>query len=133
MIESDGQESGYIGMEESGCYIGSEMRDVEILHITATNVIARGHRYGRQWFIKGLREEFRESTAMRRQLFKEFEVDSRLRHPSVVQAVGLEEIEGIGLCIVQEWVEGITLLEALRQGGLNARARRLLMLRLTEA
>lgn len=132
MIKSDEQESGYIGMEESGCYIGSAMRDVEILHITATNIIARGRRYGRQWFIKGLREEFRDSTAMRRQLLKEFEIHSRLRHPSVVQVVGLEEIEGIGLCIVQEWVEGTTLREALRKGALNAHDRKQLMHRLTE-
>lgn len=132
MIKSDEQESGYIGMEESGCYIGSAMRDVEILHVTATNIIARGRRYGRQWFIKGLREEFRDSTAMRRQLLKEFEIHSRLRHPSVVQVVGLEEIEGIGLCIVQEWVEGTTLREALRKGALNAHDRKQLMRRLTE-
>lgn len=132
MIKSDEQESGYIGMEESGCYIGSAMRDVEILHITATNIIARGRRYGRQWFIKGLREEFRDSTAMRRQLLKEFEIHSRLRHPSVVQVVGLEEIEGVGLCIVQEWVEGTTLREALRKGALNAHDRKQLMYRLTD-
>ncbi|MDE7135090.1 MAG: serine/threonine protein kinase, partial [Muribaculaceae bacterium] len=133
MIKSDETESGYINMEESGCYIGSEMRDLEILHITNTNVIARGCRYGRQWFIKGLREEFRDSTPMRRQLIKEFEIHSRLHHSSVVQAIGLDEIDGIGLCIVQEWVEGITLRAALQKGALNAAERKEIMHRLIEA
>ncbi|MDE5551913.1 MAG: serine/threonine protein kinase [Muribaculaceae bacterium] len=133
MIQPESPESGYIGPEESGCYIGSEMRDVEILHITSTNIIARGRRYGRQWFIKGLREELRDSTSMRRQLLKEFEINSRLRHPAVVEAVGLEEIEGIGLCMVQEWIEGKTLGEVLKKGTLKPTERKRIMLRLTEA
>ncbi|MBD5221730.1 MAG: serine/threonine protein kinase [Bacteroidales bacterium] len=125
--------SGYLGIEESGCYIGSEMRNVEILHLTSTNVIARGQRYGRQWFLKGLRKELRDATAMRRQLLKEFEIHSRLRHPSVVQAVGLEEIEGIGVCIVQEWIEGITLGEALQKGQLSGGERKKILRQLCEA
>lgn len=129
----DETESGYIGSEESDFYTGSAMRDVEILHVSKTNVMARGCRYGRLWFIKGLREELHDSTAHRRQLVKEFEVHSRLCHPSVVQAVGLEEIEGMGLCMVQEWIDGITLRDALRGGGLSANERRRLMLGFTEA
>lgn len=111
-------ESGFIGNEEAECYVGAMMRDVEVIHIKYTNIIARGKRYGRQWLLKGLRQEFRDSTVMRRRLIKEFELHSRLRHPNIVQAVGLEEIEGLGLCIVQEWVEGPTLAEAIRENSL---------------
>lgn len=54
-------ESGYVGKEESTCYVGSSITDVEVIRVTAVNVIARGRRYGRQWLLKGLREEFREA------------------------------------------------------------------------
>lgn len=124
MNNSEDRESGFIGMPEESSYVDSVMRDIEVLRITKTNVIARGRRYGRLWFIKALREELRDSVTMRKQLLKEFEIHSRLRHPAVVQAVGLENIDGLGLCIVEEWVEGITLREALQNGNINSSERR---------
>lgn len=108
-------ESGFIGTPETDGNIGSQMRDIEVIRVSKTNVIARGRRYGRQWFLKGLREGLRDSAVMQRQLQKEFEIHSRLRHPSVPQLVGLENIDGLGLCIVEEWIEGVTLHEALQQ------------------
>lgn len=129
MLQSEDTESGYLESGESESYVGSTMSDVEILHVSTTNVLARGRRYGRMWFLKGLREEFRESAGMRRRLIKEFELHSRLRHPAIVQVVGLEEIEGLGLCIVQEWIEGKTLREALINGDLKSGKERRKVLR----
>ena len=126
------RESGYLCSDATELYIGSDMRDVEIMRITNTNVIARGRRYGRQWLLKGLREDLRDSAAMRRRLLKEFEIHSRLRHPGVVQAVGLETVDGLGLCIVEEWVEGVTLHEALLKGMLNSTERRRVVRELTQ-
>ena len=120
-------ESGYVGEVDSSCYVGNSMTDVEVIRVTAVNVIARGRRYGRQWLLKGLREEFRNSTAMRRQLMKEFEIHSRLLNPAVAQAIGMEEIEGLGTCIVEEWIEGETLSELIREGKLTKGDRRRLM------
>lgn len=133
MNQFEEPESGYIGAKEYVFYTGSAMQDVEVLHVTKTNVIARGRRYGRQWFLKGLRAEFRDSASMKRLLFKEFEIHSRLYHPSIVRLVSLEEIEGIGLCIVQEWVEGLTLSEVLRNGELSSTDRRRIIHELTAA
>lgn len=101
MSRREETESGYIGTPDIDRYTGSDIQDVEVIRLTKNNVIARGCRYGRQWFLKGLREELRDSYRMQRQLQKEFEIHSRLRHPSVVQVVGLENINGLGLCIVQ--------------------------------
>lgn len=118
------RESGYVASIDTEFGPASEMRDVEILHISGTNVMARGRRYGRQWFLKGLREELRDSAAMQRQLQKEFEIHSRLHHPSVVQVSGMEYVDGLGLCIVQEWVDGITLHEALANQKIKSSERR---------
>lgn len=60
MNNSKDRESGFIGMPEESSYVDSVMRDIEVLRITKTNVIARGRRYGRLWFIKALREELRD-------------------------------------------------------------------------
>lgn len=127
------QQSGYISKEETYCYTGATMRDVEVIATTATNIIAVGRRYGRRWFLKGLIAELRESAVMRRRLIKEFELHSRLRHHNIVQPAGLEEIEGLGLCIIQEWVEGITLRDALRSGTLTSADRLRVMRELTAA
>lgn len=125
-------ESGYIGISGDFCHIDAEMRDIEVIRVTKTNIIARGRRYGRQWFLKGLREEIRDSAVMQRQLQKEFDIHSRLQHPSVVQAVGMENIHGLGWCIIQEWVEGITLHEALEKDNLNSSEKRRIMRKLVE-
>lgn len=98
--------------------------DPEVIHINKTNIMARGRRYGRQWFLKGLREGLRDSSVMQRQLQKEFEIHSRLRHPSLAQVIGLENVDGLGLCIVEEWVDGITLHEALASRKMKSSERR---------
>lgn len=133
MNQLDKSESGYVIDPDADCYVGSVISDIEIICVTGTNVIASGRRYGRRWFLKGLREDLRDSAVMLRQLRKEFEIHSRLRHPSVVQSVGLENVDGLGLCIVEEWVEGVTLAEALRKGDLDSAARRRVIRDLTAA
>ncbi|MDE7386736.1 MAG: serine/threonine protein kinase [Muribaculaceae bacterium] len=131
MNQSAKSESRYVIGPETDCYIGSVISDIEIIRLTRTNIIASGRRYGRRWFLKGLREELRDSAVMLRQLQKEFEIHSRLRHPSIAQVIGLENIDGLGLCIVQEWVDGITLHDALHKDDLNPSERRRIIRDLT--
>lgn len=116
MIDNREIESGFVidPVMEFGVQTG--MNDVEILHVSKINIIARGRRYGRLWLLKGLREELRDSAPYRRQLQKEFEIHSRLCHPGVVQAVGFENIPGLGFCIIEKWIEGKTLADLLREG-----------------
>lgn len=126
-------ESGFVGSAESDCYIDTVMTDVEIIRVSSKNVLARGRRYGRQWLLKGLRPELQDSTQVVRQLMKEFEIHSRLNHPGVVQAIGFEEIEGIGRCIVEEWIDGQTLSDILREGKLTLKERKRLVRQITES
>lgn len=132
MNDINESESGYVDPPAADCYAGTVMCDVEVIGRTKINVIARGRRYGRQWLLKGLREELRDSASMQRRLQKEFEIQSRLRHPSVAQAVGLEHVDGLGLCIVQEWVDGVTLQQALRKEKMPAAERRRIIRALVE-
>ncbi|MBQ8060080.1 MAG: protein kinase [Prevotella sp.] len=95
--------------------------DVEVLRRTRLNVVARGRRYGRLWLLKAPADPADE--AMRRQLRKELEVMLMLCHPSVAAAAALEEVEGLGPCIIMEWVEGTTLDRWLEAHGCGARKR----------
>ena len=127
MNVTDDRESGYVGEFDPGEVLGTAMTDIEIIRVSGSNVIARGRRYGRMWLLKGIREDLRGSTAARKQLVKEFELHSRLSHEGVAAVIGLEDIEGLGPCIVEEWIEGPTVAQALRDGSLSGRDRRRVM------
>lgn len=119
MNEYSSSESGFIKDVDSEFKVMTGMTDVEILHISKVNIIARGKRYGRLWLLKALRPELRNSNVNRRRLQKEFEIHSRLLDPGVVQTAGFENIEELGNCIVEEWVEGKTLAQLIQEGELS--------------
>ena len=80
------------------------------------SLLVRAKRYGRWWMLKGLKEQYRQDTVYQVLLQKEVEITSQLQHPMVVSVSSLEEVEGLGLCIVMEWIEGLMLKEWLTQG-----------------
>ena len=78
-------------------------------------LLTRAKRNGRWWMLKGLKEPYRQDSVYRLMLQKEFDIMSQLQHPMIVSAYSLEEVSGLGLCIVMEWIDGITLKEWLQQ------------------
>ena len=66
--------------------------------------------------LKGLKEEYRQDAVYQVLLQKEYEITSQLQHPMVVSVFSLEEVDGLGLCIIMEWIDGITLNEWLAKG-----------------
>lgn len=107
----DGSASGYIVDSFEG--ISQVFTDVEILNTSETNVVARAKRYGRWWLLKGLNRQVANEVAYQQRLRKELELLMQLQHPFVVAAAGLEHVDGMGDCIVMEYVEGKTLKEWL--------------------
>ena len=91
--------------------ISSEFTDVSIVHTSEYNVMARAQRYGRWYMLKGLNGNGADNALLQQMLRKEFEILIQLQHPGVVQAVGLEQVPGLGTCIVMEYVDGTTLKE----------------------
>ncbi len=132
MTSHDNTESGFLGPADAWEPLEAMMTDVEILHVKTDSVIARGRRYGRLWLLKGLRPELRHSTPHIRRLMKEFALHSRLLHRGVASAVAVEEVEGLGPCIVMEWIEGVTLGEYLA-GKVTAGERRRVIRETVEA
>ena len=125
----DSSASGYITDSFEG--ISSQFTDVEILSTSEVNIVARAKRFGRWWLLKGLRKEVAGEAGYQQRLRKEFEILMQLQHPGLVMAVGLEDVEALGLCIVMEYVDGVTLKEWL-QNKANRQQRRSVAMALCE-
>lgn len=89
----------------------TEFEDITIIPSRGCNLIARARRYGRWWILKGLKMDYINQTLYQEFLHKEFDILISLQHPNIVSAAGYETVEGIGPCIVMEWIDGITLTE----------------------
>lgn len=63
----------------------------------------------KRFALKSLKPEFRDDPFYVGMLRKEFEIGFRLDHPGIMNTYSFEEIEGIGPCIILEWIEGETL------------------------
>ena len=103
MIEEEN--SGYI-KSISADEISNDFTDVSIVYTSEYNFLARAQRYGRWFMLKGMNEKGSDNTLVRQMLRKEFEILIQLQHPNVVQTMGLEHVEGLGTCIVMEYVDG---------------------------
>lgn len=126
----DSSASGYIQDTFEG--ISHTFTDVEILHTSDVNIVAKAKRYGRWWLLKGLRQEVAVEQRYQQMLRKELEIMMQLQHPTIVTAVGLEDVDGLGTCIVMEYVEGVTLSEWLK-GHHRLQTRRSVAMELIEA
>ena len=65
--------------------------------------------------LKGLKEAYRERVLLRNALKREFKQRQRLNHPGIVRYQGLVDVEGYGLCIEEEYVDGRTLQAYLKE------------------
>lgn len=91
----------------------AEWTDVKLLQRRSHNVIYLASRYGRRFLLKGLTPEAAQLTDFRLAQEKEFRLGLSLSHPHIAATYSLEEIEGIGRCIVQEYIDGVPLAQWL--------------------
>lgn len=104
---SDNQSTSDFFELETNRQIFAEFTDIELLASRGFNILVRAKRQGQWWILKGLKEEVRNNTVYRELLHKEFAILQRLQDkPAVVKVESLEEY---GLCIVMEWIDGVTL------------------------
>lgn len=69
----------------------------------------RARRHGKWHVLKALKPEYRDTPACQAMLRKEFDIGFHLSHPGIAATLGLEQVESLGECIIEEWVDGITL------------------------
>lgn len=101
--------------------ISNKWSEITCLQVRSRNVLYSGIRYGRKFLIKAVRDGF---TNTKLQQEKEFRQGILLNHPNIMSTYSLEEVEDLGMCIVSEWIEGVTLGEWLKnKQNINARRR----------
>lgn len=74
---------------------------------------------GRKVIIKALKAEVADDAQCRENLKKEYELTSELEYKFIRKALGFENIEGLGDCIILEYIDGKSLAEHVRVGTLN--------------
>ncbi len=70
---------------------------------------------GKWHTLKCLKREYADKKEYQALLQKEFELGYYLDHPNIAHTLSMEEVEGLGKCIVMEYVEGRTLRKAIEQ------------------
>lgn len=74
---------------------------------------------GKKVVLKTLKEEFANDAQCREELKKEYEATAQLDNRFIRKALGFENVEGLGDCLVLEYIEGKSLAEHVRVGTLN--------------
>lgn len=106
-------------MESSSDFIlpvdfSSEWRDITLVQTHSRTYIYTATRYGRRFVLKALAPDVASLTDYKLQQEQEFQLGLQLVHPNIAATYALEDINGVGKCIVQEWIDGITLAEWLQ-------------------
>ena len=110
----DKQSSTFLTDQFEG--LNQQFTELQELNAQGYTLLLKAKRYGRWYVLKTLSEDTARQTAYSQILRKELEVLMLMQHPGVVQAFGLEDVEGLGPSIVMEYIDGETLQELLDKG-----------------
>ena len=107
MFDSD-LNSGFI--EEDNFNIANQFSNFELIHNSKNGYseLYKAKRYGKWYVLKRLTDKEKDNPRYQSLLEKEFDIAIHLSHQNVVQTVSLEDIPQLGLCIVQEFIDGMT-------------------------
>lgn len=105
--------SGIITPQEA--HVSEQFSCITPIPCKGFNVLCKAKRYGRWWLLKGLKPELQHQEIYRNLLRKEFDILISMQHPNIVSASSLEEVPGIGCCIVMEWIDGRTLADFIKE------------------
>ncbi len=110
--------------------ISNKWSEITLLQVRSRNALYTGIRHGRKFLIKAIKPVYGDAVtspyATQSKILqeKEFRLGILLNHPHIMSTYSLEEVEDMGLCIVSEWIEGVTLGEWLKnKQNINERRR----------
>ena len=107
MFDSD-LNSGFI--EEDNINIANQFSNFELIHNSKNGYseLYKANRYGKWYVLKRLTDKEKDNPRYQSLLEKEFDIAIQLSHQNVVQTVTFEDIPQLGICIVQEFIDGVT-------------------------
>lgn len=97
------------------------------------NCIFQGERYGKLHILKTLQPDYATLAFYQKALQKEFNIGYQLEHPHICRTLGWENVEGIGQCIILEYVDGLTLKDLMDEGKLTKELAEKIIMELCEA
>jgi len=109
-MKEDSSSSGFV----TPAAYNAEWQDITLAQCRTHSLIYMANRYGRRFLVKALPPEKAGMSDYRLQQEQEFQLGIRLVHPNIAATYSLEDVDGIGRCIIQEWIDGVTLGEWLQ-------------------
>ena len=111
----DASSSGFL--EGNSFFMTSRLTDITPLTYGSKGGYCRlfkAIRMGKWCVLKCLRPEYAGNPEFIALLQKEFEISYKLSHPYIVQVISMEQIDGLGACIIMEYIDGCTLSEWMK-------------------
>lgn len=110
IIMKDSLSSGiFVAPDKVAMVNDSVYSDIQLVSEGTYSSFYRARRQGQWWGLKCLKREYQGQPFYESLLKKEYNLLCRLSHSVIVRANGMEHVEGLGMCIVQEYVAGNTL------------------------
>ncbi len=97
------------------------------------NRILQGERYGKLHILKTLQPDYATQLFYQKALHKEFNIGYQLEHPHICRTLGWENVAGIGQCIIQEYIDGLTLKDFMDKGKLTKELSKKIIIELCDA
>lgn len=88
--------------------ISSCFTEISLLHKSGNGYseVYKAKRYGQWHVLKCLTKEAAKEIQYQTLLEKEFRIAYPLSHPNIVRTLGIEEVNDLGICIIQEFIDG---------------------------
>lgn len=109
MIANNCTESSSGPVESLDGHIQNTFSELSVISSKGFNTIYKAKRYGQWHVLKALTREFIGNPIYEGLLEKEFNLGIRLNHPNIARTISFENVNGIGNCIIMEFVDGTTL------------------------
>lgn len=107
MFDSD-LNSGFI--EEDNFNISNQFSNFELIHTSKNGYseVFKAKRYGKWYVLKRLTDSQKDNPRYQSLLEKEFDIAQQLSHQNIVQTISFEFVKELGLCVIQEYIDGLT-------------------------
>lgn len=104
-------------MIDIGTMIPTSFSDIRTVYqsVSGPSMLLTAMRFGKRYILKCLKEDYRYTPFHQLALAKEFEIGISLDHPNIVKTIGFEDVDGLGKCIVMEYVDGESLHDLLNR------------------
>lgn len=95
--------------------------DIKQIYASKTGYcnIYKAKRFNRWHALKCLKDEYSANDAYKQMLYNEFSNVYLKTHPNIIRSVGYERVQGIGECIVMEYIEGENIVDYVKSNSLS--------------